>query len=102
MLFTIFLCLFLYVFCTKILIPTFYWQRRGVFHKKPWLRFLRIFILSKKSFAEHIKEAYDEYPQRRYSYILYFLSEIVNCSFKLDILEVINFLRQHYSYAIWI
>jgi cytochrome P450 family 9 len=49
----------------KLIVPFFYWQRRNIDYVKPWTRFRRVF-LGKEAFAESVRAAYDEHPDKRY------------------------------------
>jgi hypothetical protein len=48
----------------KLIVPFFYWQRRNIDYVKPWTRFRRVF-LGKEAFAESVRAAYDEHPDKR-------------------------------------
>nr|XP_008197409.1 PREDICTED: cytochrome P450 9e2 [Tribolium castaneum] len=56
---------FLAVIYFKLVVPFFYWQKRDIFYVKPWTRFRKVF-LGKESFAEAVRAAYDEHPDKRY------------------------------------
>lgn len=61
----IFSTLVIYGVYSKLIKPAFYWQRRGLFHVKPWTGFLKM-IFSGKSFFEMIVDNYNHFPDRRY------------------------------------
>lgn len=54
-----------YVFYEKFVKPAIYWKVRCVFHVDLYPRFVKVFV-SDKNFLETVKDAYDEFPERRY------------------------------------
>ncbi|KAJ8973163.1 hypothetical protein NQ317_007504 [Molorchus minor] len=55
----------IYVIYSKFINTAYYWQKKGIFHVKPWSRFGKVF-LGNKSFFESVIDGYNEYPDRRY------------------------------------
>ncbi|XP_060523283.1 cytochrome P450 9e2-like isoform X2 [Cylas formicarius] len=54
-----------YLFYLKFIKPSFYWKQRGVFHVNPYSRLIRVFF-SDKTFLDIIRNAYEEFPCKRY------------------------------------
>nr|WCC58102.1 cytochrome P450 [Pharsalia antennata] len=57
--------LVVYIVYSKFIKPALYWQKRGLFHVKPWTGFLNL-IFGSNSFFEMIIEYYNRFPDRRY------------------------------------
>ncbi|XP_044758511.1 cytochrome P450 9e2-like [Coccinella septempunctata] len=56
--------LILYI-AKRVFPPIYYWKKRNVFYVNPLSRIYEVFF-GKKSLAEIVKEAYDQFPDRRY------------------------------------
>ncbi|KAK9887719.1 hypothetical protein WA026_000038 [Henosepilachna vigintioctopunctata] len=52
-------------FINRIIPPLYYWKKRGIFYVNPLIRLQQVFF-NGKSFAQIIRQAYEEYPDKRY------------------------------------
>ncbi|KAK5641865.1 hypothetical protein RI129_010412 [Pyrocoelia pectoralis] len=91
MLWIIVLAVLLVVFYYKSIKPLWFWNDRGIPHKKalPLIGNSSIFLCSRKSFFEYVEDLYNEFPNERY-YGIHQFTQPVLCVRDLDLIKSIT------------